>query len=55
VVVDPAGEATILVGSCPKTKEDVRRLHAETGVQAILSLQVRRRNCPRDCPHSSPA
>ena len=41
VVLNDAGEATILVGSCPKTPADVRRLKEEAGVEAILSLQVR--------------
>jgi len=39
VVLNDAGEATILVGSCPKTPADVRRLKEEAGVEAILSLQ----------------
>jgi hypothetical protein len=41
VVLNDTGESTILVGSCPKTRADVRRLKEEAGVQAILSLQVR--------------
>ena len=35
------GEITpgILVGTCPMTAADLKRIHAETGVSAILSLQ----------------